>query len=615
MIVLGRLQRVKELSAESESLSIRVQTYHRGHLSLRPGTQVFLALYPGNEKSSSSSIIGKLPEIMGTTIHWQSWAYVVRISLTLHDRYGVVHQVLESVASHGGNVLYLDSSSIEQERYHQVEAVVDYRVLGARLPKGDAAALEGLVRGLLLADCHDSVARIDGRLKVKVNVMRALRRMDQALSRIADPRALVATCEVGEEGDIVIPPLISEDIDYQMRRSFPDHPPLSDQTRYLLTSDTKERTFHVHVLSKRQLVVWCAIRHFDRPGALAAITRCLRERRITILTSLNRLEAHLGQSWFEAVLAAEDWTRGDDTPIDDRLSGLRDEVRDLLLQGVPVEFNCDVYFRPAEADALVRVGSAPTDRPGIRFGVRPVAIPAWLRSRENALKAMDTQERPTFEPRPSAAQFLVGDADDDAPLDGGRTALAEGISEVSRVTGLRPRRLFLSIAHTEENEPLIRLVREVCDQSGFVCDVVESGERHTVVRAEVRSRIERATHFLGVWTQSRWERGGRQQAHRGRVHTSPVEDPKRADGREVVAPPRHRTRKWRPRPSPWCLWEIAVAEVLGRPFRVVVQEGMSFVDYEALYSASFALRFTRDRELTAFKTQIQKALSDFQRGL
>lgn len=604
MIVLGRVQKLRRVGSPQEpALAIRVESYHRGHLSLRPGTQVFLALYPGDDRRNSAGSMGKFPEMMGTTIHKDSWRYVFRISLTLKDRAGVVHQVLESVAAHGGNVLYLDSSSIEQERYHQVEAIVDFRPLVARLRSVPADESEALIRGILLADCYNVIASQDGRPKVAVSVMRSLRRMDLALSVIANPQTLIAICEVGEKGDLALPSALIEDVNYEMQRSFPGHPLIAEGTKYLLTSDTKERTFHVHVLSERQLVVWCAIRHDDRPGALAAITDSLRGEQITILTSLNRLEAHLQQSWFEAVLACDRWIRAGTDAVDDRQKEIELEVQRILHEKVPVHFGWQVYFNQRAADDRVREKRAPPPNTPLRNQRKPVLVGEWLEGRNTLLKEVDAKRDDRSE---HDDHMLFHAPLDDRTDRNDRRTLAEGVAEVIRITRLRPRRLFLSIAHIAQNDDLVDVVRDVCHQNQFYCDVVTSTERSMGVRAEVRRRIEDCTHFLGVWTHSRWDSGtdesGRFRVERRRGPDTAEGEPSKRNGADEVVDERL------PRPSPWCLWEIAVAEVLGRTIRVAIQDGMSRADYEALYSAEFAFRFVRDRGLSDFARQVEKAL-------
>lgn len=598
MIVLGRIQRLTSISTENgPRLAIRVMGYHRGHLSLRPGTQVFLALYPGGSRP------GKFPEMMGTTIHRDSWRYLLRIALTLKDRPGVVHQVLESVAAQGGNVLYLDSSSIEQERYHRIEAIVDFRPLlyGGSWPPDELAAL---VHGILLADCCDSIVWHDNQPKVRVCPMRSLQRMDGALGHIASPQTLIVGCEVKENGYVILPPELVDDINYEMQQSFGDHPPVSEDTGYLLTSDTEERTFHVHVLSKRQLVLWCAIRHKDRAGALAAITASLRDANITILTSLNRLEAHLGASWFEGVLVCDQWLRTDDAPLSVHLKSMQDHVG-RILQSVPDTYDCRVYFRARDADDAVRNGKVAVTRTPLRDQRRPISLRSWLGSRSERLDALEPQASSTSaKPQP----FLHSGLDDlEGPTE--RKTLAMGLSEVIRIANLRPRRLFLSIAHTRANEELVAVVRDVCQSMGFSCDVVDATERDMGVRAEIRRRIELATHFLAVWTDSRWDANFASNRSRGRPNDSRPATPGTVERTgDRAARRKDDPRDRRPRPSPWCLWEIAVAEVLNRPRRVLIQDGISRADYEALYSAEFAFRFVRNRKLDEFRRKVEQAV-------
>jgi hypothetical protein len=600
MIVLGRVQRLSSIHTEAgQNLAIQVMGYHRGHLSLRPGTQVFLALYPGGARA------GRFPELMGTTIHRDSWGYLFRVSMILKDRPGVVNQLLESVAAQGGNVLYLDSSSIEQERYHRVEAIVDFRPLlfeHRSLPPDRLAALVG---GILLSDCSDSVVWLDRRPKVKVNPMRSLRRMDEALARIANPQTLIVGCDVKKDGYIVLPPELIDDINHEMQRGFCGHPPISSDSSYLLTSDTKERTFHVHVLSKRQLVLWCAIRHKDCPGALAAITASLKGAKITILTSLNRLEEHLGASWFEAVLACDEWRRSDDTPLDAALDLMRENVA-RILASVPASYECRVYFKSDEANDAVLAKRVAATRTPLRDQRIAEPLEQWL---TRATERLERLERRSNQPgaRPGSSSHDSSDFEEPAE----RRALALGLAEVRRISNRRRHKVFLSIAHTSANAELVAAVRDICKSMDFEMDLVDSTERDLGVRAEIRRRIELSTHFLGVWTDSRWDIHLHRSRRRPGNRNGPVAAEREPPPSAAPGSRRDEGRERRPRPSPWCLWEIAAAEVLARPSRVLIQEGLSGADYEAIYGSQFAFKFVRSRKLDDFRCKVLKALQSF----
>src|SRR4051812_37454184 len=94
---------------------VTLPLYHRGHLSLRPGTTVHIAWVMREGDGSDGGATSGLPELFGTTVQDHAWGRVYRISIDLYDAPGVLHQALRSVSFHGGNVLQLDSTSTEKE--------------------------------------------------------------------------------------------------------------------------------------------------------------------------------------------------------------------------------------------------------------------------------------------------------------------------------------------------------------------------------------------------------------------------------------------------------------------------------------------------------------------
>src|SRR6185295_5234238 len=160
---------------------IRLPLYHRGHLSLYPGTTVYLA--PVHRQGAGMK---HLPEVLGTTIQQASWPTVYRISVALYDAPGVLHSILASIALHGGNVLNLDSSSTDQESLHHVEIVVDF----ASLIDSDVSAdLSNEIEGLLLADCYDHIVEEPGLgFGIRVQPSSTLRRLNALLKKLRSSR-------------------------------------------------------------------------------------------------------------------------------------------------------------------------------------------------------------------------------------------------------------------------------------------------------------------------------------------------------------------------------------------------------------------------------------------
>lgn len=104
---------------EFDGRDVKVPLYHRGHLSLFPGAKVWLCLLPGGRGGAV------LPELVISPIHFDSWPDLWRIRIALVERPGLVHDVFEVLREHSVNILASESSSMEWQRLHSIEIIVD----------------------------------------------------------------------------------------------------------------------------------------------------------------------------------------------------------------------------------------------------------------------------------------------------------------------------------------------------------------------------------------------------------------------------------------------------------------------------------------------------------
>jgi len=284
----------------------------------------------------------------------------------------------------------------------------------------------------------------------------------------------------------------------------------------------------------------------NRAGALTRITGALREGGFTLLNSLNRVQEHRGYSWFEAIIAARSWRESN------RTRKPQEEIRQALsvLNGDGLDIQ--ILFDRESASKQIRRAEAPRRlRPTV--AERHVEVDDWLLEKQQRLE--DTVDRgPGAELAPTARTEAHRRY---------RSALQVGMERVQRATGRRQNRLFLSIEFNELNEQRINLVRDSCSDRNLILDVVRKSEGEPIIWQEVVARITRANLFLAIWTPSL--KGGPGE-HGGR-------------------------------PSPWCTWELGVANALGVSMSVFIQDGMDTVDYRAIHGNEFYRTFDgRDPE-------------------
>ncbi len=532
MYVLDRLQSAKKL------WEIKLPLYHRGHLSLYPGTTIHLAPFFSQNRGSR-----RLPEVLGTTIHRISWRSVFRVAISLYDSPGVLHKTVRSIARHGGNVLHLDSTSSEQESIHQVEAVVDFVSLLDGERKDLSVCRE--IEGLLLADCSSHVVEDEeSGMKVSARPISALRRLSRVLDHVRLPGvgSLVQSPKIGVNGRFEIKDDLkdlleqgTEEGDIGVRLPF----------RYLVTSDTKERIFRVVFIPGDNFVVWCSIRHDDRPGAVAAITDSIKQEGITILCALNRVQIHQGVNWFEMILSKAEWG-SQNGALSLPPSG---QVSEILDSSELSEYNLEIFFERSKADRAMRSQQTTPIRRHLRVLRRKTEVGDWLESSERRLRGATGKRE--------------------------RRAIQIGLEKVRKATGRVIPVVFLSLEFSQVNRSRIQIVRDCGEKLGVRIDVVESARREHVVWHELVDRVSRATHFVSVWT--------------------PTEKGQGTDDR----------------PSPWCLWELGVANALHKPFAVVIQEGTSMLDYGEIHGGRVYSPFRDEAE---FKRMINELLKQIVEG-
>ncbi len=513
----------------TEDWKVALPLYHRGHLSLSPGTTVFLA--PVHQLGTGKK---QLPEVLGTTIQQSSWPAVYLVSVALKDAPGVLHSILASISRHGGNVLNLDSTSTDQESRHHVELVVDFASLSES--EGAGVDLSSEIEGLLLADCNDHIVEGPGfGFGIRVRPNSTLRNLDSLLKRLRSSRhnTLVQEEELTNHGYLTLrEPLIHMlSTQPQSGRSIALSLPLT----YFISSDTRERLFRITIVPNDRQILWCSIRHNDRPGALSAITDQIRQGGITILSALNRIQRHQGRSWFEVILSREEWTHaGED---EDR--GREKEVAALFKSGALEVYASTTFFDKEIVKDEMRTPPGKDAPAAVWLLARQVGVHEWLAEKELSLEQ-------------SQRDVPAGDAE---AAQVSKAALLHGIRKVRTARGqIRPT-VFLSVEFSKINEARIDIARECCKARGIAFDLVRGTKEQPVVRDEVLGRISQATHFIGIWAPSEKDVGSS-------------------------------------RCSPWLLWELGVASALRLSYGVLIEDGTNMIDYKAIHGERYYFLFS-----------------------
>ena len=400
------------------------------------------------------------------------------------------------------------------------------------------------IEGLLLADCAQHiVTNADGSFLLNARPVSSLRRMNNMLSMMRGARfEPVSTVQVAGKGVLTL--------DKGIRTMLVDAG-VTTPFKYLVTSDTMDRVFRITFFPATQPVVWCTIRHADMKGALESITDALQRAGITILCSLNRVQEHLGKNWFEAVLSSHAWR----VPLSGGHAEPAEIVRQILDAPEMHSYDLSVFFDHAEANSSMLQPEVATTNQGQFFVLKREDVDQWLNAKEaelarvsNDLEGIDSRDRYNNAPSLRHAR-----------------ALRTGIAQVRRETARLKRRIFISIEFTTKNEPKIAAVERACRQEGITYDVVRTPKDQRIIWEEVIDRMRDTTDLIAIWTPS------------------------------IKAPPPSK------RPSPWCVWELGIANALGLTPYVFADHTADLADYKLIHGSEFYYEF---KTAADFQTKI-----------
>jgi predicted amino acid-binding ACT domain protein len=303
-----------------DGATIHLPLYHRGHLSLFPGSTVWTCLLPGSPARRT------LPEIIVSPIGFGSWSKLYRITGTFVDRSGLVHDVLETLRTFGINVLTAESSAIAQQQHHTVELVVDSSThQHPASPRSQEDTLPE-VRKALLAQLFDDLvfSEVSDLPRLKIRPVRTLQQAVQDFDRALSDHRRGGLMPIVAESTVQRAPnsrRVSIELSEEQREVLrvaldPNGRAELQSARYLAVSETTDRFLRAYFISGAQPILAARITHRERVGALAAITRALQRAGFNLITSLSRLHRHLDTAEFEVVLQPVPGARWN--PIDTR---------------------------------------------------------------------------------------------------------------------------------------------------------------------------------------------------------------------------------------------------------------------------------------------------------
>jgi hypothetical protein len=290
---------------------IEIPPWHTGALGFLPGkTEVWVHLQPAlrskglprNRPAHCELYVIPFPTNPGR---------MFRLECTLRDQPGVVYRVLSAIAAMGANIVKQDSCTFYggpgHGFLHFVDLVIDwseaenyrrpirvfpsdlwcYRALRDRIPTHDARYVQ-LFELLLL---HSFDIDFDKAHESRLPSIRITPFSFRSEDRVKATRMLLT----GDKPLHVKLGLTHNEVDTICERTGRDPTkPLS----YVLSADGESRTLRVLFLSsERSQLLWVGFRHKDEAGVLAAIARVLLDAGLNIQASILRKESRQRCMW------------------------------------------------------------------------------------------------------------------------------------------------------------------------------------------------------------------------------------------------------------------------------------------------------------------------------
>ena len=263
-----------------ENGKVRVEDFHRGHLSLKTGTILTVVALPGH-----NTPLPNLTKLTLSPISFESWECLTRINARVVNRPGVLRKLMLALAHANVNILYHASGPLENGRFQRIEFLVDAKKYYNRFSdlKCDRKVKDYHVLSQLEIWLKSLMVEVldfdDSRMRLKVRPMETFRRTWRAynlFNREAEyPEPILDYVDI-QNGWVELPQKILSD--------FGDQP-----CNLMLNSDTKDRLLKGLLFKSYDLVTYLRVTFFHIPGASAEICAALAEY-FHFVTSLTRIQ-------------------------------------------------------------------------------------------------------------------------------------------------------------------------------------------------------------------------------------------------------------------------------------------------------------------------------------
>jgi predicted amino acid-binding ACT domain protein len=524
---------------------IDVPLYHRVHLALAEGVPVHACLLAGLNSPH-------LPELVISPFDFGRWDKLWRLSVSLRDRAGLLHDVAASLRMHKANILAAESGMMEEQNIYHIEMIIDIE---------DEESIERIEWSIQTKLFNESIILAPGNSRLRIRRLQNLWLAKKAYER--QHRMPVGFTPVANELNLslerqhqksplkkfrfILPPRFRAILRSEISQHVGDR---DDEGYYLRLSDTKDRFLRVLFFKATDPVIHARLEYDDRLGAAADVTEALSEK------GFNILAAYLGPSEGSNRCRCEVVVRCE------RLSGR--ETNELKER-----FETALSTSPLVQDLQMAVGYP---RNYANQWDRRNLTPTLVAQPEGKAEAVN--EIGTLKKKLDSHYEVLH-----SKLDTG--VIPEGI-EVQRwwfVNKLRKqyrklwpfeeissgKSLFVS-CHYHGNQ--LEIIKRQAAKKGFLVLTGEDLLKDPNITIGLLARIKSCTHFLGVWS---------------------------TEGAQLCG-----ERYW---PSSWLLWEFGVAEAFGLRWRLLIAKGISELAWRGIVPHVATPVFDHD-----FETKLENVL-------
>lgn len=445
---------------------IELPFYHKGHLSLKSGTRVTLCLIKPADPS-----FARMTEMIVSPISFRSWQHLWRVTAVFREQQGVVNKLLTVVRDSGLNVLFEESSSVQNRNLHEVHLVCDASAVSSvpewRQEEVHIASLKRRIAAILineLADYHDqlllSVDRMDG-------IYTAWQRYREA--QVNGEWSGWESSAI-RDGKLPLPGEMFNRIT------------TTGKARALLVSDTRERLLRVFFPSPDVHFTYVRISHLDSVGALASITGVLADE-FDIVTSLTRVKDQGQENHFELLLFNET------LPAEEDERRRRQRIETLLSISSLASLNLRVSY-PTSVESAAGEGIPLTAK---RRSRRKRKAPAVDQELANLSTAAILQRRLSeyTEDRIGLSQFEEAEKLSRRLKILNKLAVEEGGIHLGTT-------VFLSFEFARPD--IFQGVEKICKDLGLAVISGQNPNEEKIFRQAIINRVLDADCFLGVWT-------------------------------------------------------------------------------------------------------------------